>query len=78
MSGDLKSDLFNEFHSEIKKKYFPNKNLIYFNNVTAKMLSYLNDIIKDSNANKVYVCQNFACNLPVTTKEDLNNLLNNL
>ena len=78
LSGDLRSDLFNEFHSEIKKKYFPNKNLIYYNNVSAKMLGYLNDIVKEPDANKVYVCQNFACNLPVNTKEELKHLLNNL
>jgi uncharacterized protein YyaL (SSP411 family) len=78
LSGDLRSDLFNEFHSEIKKKYFPNKNLIYYNNVSAKMLNYLNDIVKEPDANRVYVCQNFACNLPVNTNEDLKNLLNNL
>lgn len=78
LSGDLRSDLFNVFHSEIKKKYFPNKNLIYFNNVSSKMLSYLNDIVKEPEADKVYVCQNFACNLPVATKDELTNLLNNL
>ncbi|MCX6157728.1 MAG: thioredoxin domain-containing protein [Ignavibacteriae bacterium] len=78
LSGDLRSDLFNVFHSEIKKKYFPNKNLIYYNNVSAKMIPYLNDIVTELDKNKVYVCQNFACNLPVATKEELTNLLNNL
>ncbi|MEI7484166.1 MAG: hypothetical protein WCK13_05595, partial [Ignavibacteriota bacterium] len=78
LSGDLRSDLFNVFHSEIKKKYFPNKNLIYYNNVSAKMIPYLNDIVTELDENKVYVCQNFACNLPVATKEELTNLLNNL
>ena len=78
LSGDLRSDLFNVFHSEIKKKYFPNKNLIYYNNVSAKMIPYIKDIVKEPDENRVYVCQNFACSLPVATKDELTNLLNNL
>lgn len=78
LSGDLRSDEFNELHSALKQKYLPNKNLLYYNNVSAKMIPYLNDIIKDAEANRVYVCENFACNLPVENKDDLNNLLKNI
>lgn len=78
LSGNLRSELFNELHSAIKKKYLPCKNLIYYNNVSAKLIPYLNEIVMDESSDKVYVCENFACSLPVSSVDDLNNLLNNI
>ena len=70
--------MFNGLHSAIKKKYLPGKNLMYYNNVSAKLIPYLNEIVSDGDSDKVYVCENFACNLPVSSIEELNNLLNNI
>ncbi|MFA7361504.1 MAG: thioredoxin domain-containing protein [Candidatus Kapaibacterium sp.] len=78
LSGNLRSELFIELHSAVMKKYLPNKNLIYFNNISAKLIPYLNDIVKDADSEKVFVCENFTCNLPVSTTNELNNLLNKI
>lgn len=78
LSGNLRSALFNELHLTVLKKYLPNRNLLYFNEVSSKLIPYLNDIVKDKESDKVFVCENFSCNLPVTTVAELNNLLNNI
>ncbi|MFA5012310.1 MAG: thioredoxin domain-containing protein [Ignavibacteria bacterium] len=78
LSGNLRSDLFNELHSTVIRKYLPNKNIIYFNNISAKLIPYLNEIVKDYKTDKVYICENFKCNLPVSTTNELNNLLNKI
>ena len=78
LSGNLRSDLFCELHSAIMKKYLPNKNLIYYNNISAKLIPYLNELVKDADSDKVFLCENFMCNLPVFSTSELNNLLNKI
>lgn len=78
LCGNLRSDLFSELHSTVIRKYLPNKNVIYFNNISAKLIPYLNEIVKDDNTDKVYLCENFKCNLPVSTANELNDLLNKI
>lgn len=74
-TGDLKDEKTISLLSEINKKYNPNKVVIHATEKLFESAPYITDIIADFRTPKVYVCENYKCNLPVENIEELKKLL---
>ncbi len=74
-TGDLKNNNTIELLGEINKKYNPNRVLIHATKELSETVPYIKDIISDFKTPKVYICENYKCNLPVDNVEDLKKLL---
>lgn len=74
-TGDLKDKKVAALLDEINKKYNPNKVVIHATEELFEVAPYITDIISDFKTPKVYICENFKCNLPVDNVEELKKLL---
>ncbi|MDD5361839.1 MAG: thioredoxin domain-containing protein [Ignavibacteria bacterium] len=75
LTGNLRDEKFIEIHNAICERYMPNRCMIHFDNVSAKILPYLKDIVSEADETKVYLCENFSCKLPVSNIDELENIL---
>lgn len=64
-----------EYSRAIQEKFIPNKTIIKKNgkntNVISSISNFTSSYSIEEGHNLVYICDNFACQLPVSTKEDL-------
>lgn len=74
-TGDLKDEKTISLLSEINKKYNPNMIVIHATEKLFESAPYITDIIADFKTPRVYICENYKCNLPVDNIEDLKKLL---
>lgn len=74
-TGDLKDEKTIALLEEINKKYNPNKVVIHATEKLSEVFPYVKEIIADFKEPKVYICENYKCNLPVDNVEDLKPLL---
>lgn len=78
--GDPDSDDLNALKDCVDKHYIPNKVTIIVdgksNQFLQGKLEFLNTLTKKDNKSTAYVCENYACELPVTSVSDLERLLN--
>ena len=74
ISGDLKKEETNRMISEINNHFIPNKVLIHLD--SSNIPDVLNSwAMYKSEKPTVFVCENYTCQLPVTTTDELKNLL---
>jgi len=74
-TGGLNDAKTEELLKEINSKYIPNKVVIHATEKLSESFPYIKNIISDFNTPKVYVCENYQCNLPVDSTEELRKLL---
>ncbi len=74
ISGDLEKEETKFLISEINNHFIPNKVLIHIdgNNISEVLNSWA---MYKSDKPTVYVCENYTCQLPVTTVDELKKLL---
>lgn len=75
ITGKNGNEKFNTFLDLIHKTYMPNKVLMHANEELKKISEFISEISGDGNEDKVFVCENFKCNLPITELAALKKLL---
>lgn len=73
--GNIEAAPLKKLHDSVNKKYLPDKVLIKADKEFEKLSEFISNIVQDGNENKVYVCENFKCNMPVDNEDDLEKLL---
>lgn len=73
-SGNRSADDFKNMKKVADEIYIPNKVELYADDELKKISGFISNIVKD-NGEKVYVCENYQCNLPVDNAHELKNLL---
>lgn len=71
LTGNTKNSDLQEIIKYINGKFLPFKTYIYANKNIEEYSSYIRNIINDYKSNKVYLCENQSCKLPVDNLEDL-------
>ncbi len=74
LTGNLRNKQFDEIHGAVNRRYLPLKCIIHYDNVSVKLLPYLKEIVSNEDEIRAYVCENFACRLPVSKIEELENV----
>ncbi len=78
VSGDLKNAKTKELINCIYEIFIPNKVLLHSSEELEKISPYIKNLINNTNIeSRVFVCENYKCNLPTDDKEVLNKLLLN-
>jgi len=75
ITGSRDEKTFNEFLEIIRKEYITGRILIYANPESGKISPFIKDSIKNFRDVNILICENFKCNLPIKTKEELNNFI---
>jgi uncharacterized protein len=78
ISGDKNSPEFKELVKTINSRYIPNRILLYADGTLGNISPFIQNIIKGDTGNKVYICENYQCELPVSDPEKLWEALSNL
>lgn len=77
--GDPNSDDLIALKNCVAKHYFPNKITITCDGTSDKFmtgkLEFLNSLTKKDDKATAYVCENYSCDLPVTSVADLERVL---
>jgi len=72
------NDSSGDFRSVIFKKFIPAKiviNITLKNDSITEVAPYLENYFPDNNVTKVFICENYVCNLPADSIEVLNQIL---
>lgn len=72
-----KNEKFAELINTIRQTYLPFRILMYADEDFINRFKFIKNIIDTSSEPEIFVCENYKCNLPVKTKEDLISILNN-
>ena len=76
ISGERNSFAVKEMLHEVHKRYLPGKILIYADPKSeSKVIPFLSSIVTKSDRATAYVCENYACQLPVSDAGELSKLL---
>jgi uncharacterized protein len=75
VSGNMRSKDTKDLIDVIHKKYLPLKTLMYANPKIEHYSTFLKNIVQDFEKTKVYICENFKCNLPIDNIIELKNIL---
>lgn len=78
ISGDKYSPEFKELLKTINSRYIPNRVLLYADEALGIISPFIQNITKGDAGNKVYICENYQCELPVSDPEKLWEALSNL
>lgn len=74
ISGERDSSTTKEMLKAIREKYNPNK-VIIFNSKEKDQMEIISPLLREyslqDNQTAVYICENYKCNMPVTTAEQL-------
>ncbi|TRZ64029.1 thioredoxin domain-containing protein [bacterium] len=77
-SGKSDSHQFKELLGLLRNKFINRKILIKADKKMSEYSVILNSVVTDFDSSKVYVCENFKCNLPVDNPEELKIILKNI
>jgi uncharacterized protein YyaL (SSP411 family) len=72
-----KDDKFYELVNYIRSVYLPFRILIYADEELTKKFDFIKNIINTSAEPEIFICENYKCNLPVKTKEEISKILKN-
>lgn len=72
-----KNEKFHELVDFIRSKYLPFRILMYADNEIKTKFEFINNIVNTSPEPEVFICENYKCNLPVKTTEDISTILKN-
>lgn len=75
LSGSMKNDEMQKMLTEINNTFLPYRVMLHADNETARVSPFLKSIVSDMEEENVYICENYMCNLPVNTAEELKKLL---
>ncbi len=78
ISGDKNNKEFKELLKTINSKYIPNRILLYADDSIGKISPFIKNITQGGADNKVYICENYQCELPISDPERLWDALSNL
>lgn len=76
IAGKEKDEMTYRMLQEVYKRFMPDKILIQIDpkNISCTK-TFAKDVITKADKTTAYVCENFACNLPVTTLEEFNKII---
>lgn len=74
-SGNYNSDRFREMKKIVDENFIPDKVLLYASDGMKNISKFIGNIVSDGKNERVYVCENYKCNLPVDDPEELKELL---
>lgn len=74
LTGNMRDKEFEEIHAAVNGRFLPLRCFIHYDNVSVKILPYLKEIVNGGDDIRVYVCENFACKLPVSKIDELENV----
>lgn len=75
LKGNPESDVIKSMLDIINETFIPNKVVMFSDDELKKISGFISGITDGSGNEKVYVCENFQCNLPVEKPEELKKLL---
>ncbi len=75
ITGDLKSDKTKELINCIDQIFIPNKIELYSSDELIKLFPFIKNLVSNIKESKVYVCENYQCNLPEDDPDKLKELL---
>ncbi len=79
ISGQKSSPVTKEMLKTIREKYIPNK-IVILSTEPKDQMEIISPLLREytpqDNKTVVYICENYKCNMPITTLEDLNQQLN--
>ena len=75
VTGELNNDKTKELMNCIDQLFIPNKVELHSTDELAKISPFIKSLVSDNNESKVYVCENYQCNLPTDDIEKLRKLL---
>jgi uncharacterized protein YyaL (SSP411 family) len=75
ITGDLKQDKTGELVRCIDEVFIPNKVVMHSSEEFIKAAPFIKKLVSDVKESKVYVCENYKCNLPTDDVEKLKELL---
>ncbi len=76
ISGEKNAFEVREMLAEVHKRYIPGKILIFANvKSSSGLMPFLANIVSDSDKATAYICENYACKLPVSNITEFSRLL---
>lgn len=75
ITGELKNEKTKELMNCVDQLFIPNKVELHSTDELAKISPFIKNLVSDNNESKVYVCENYQCNLPTDETEKLRELL---
>lgn len=75
ITGDLKSDKTKELINCIDQIFIPNKVELHSTDELVRLFPFIKNLISNNDESKVYVCEDYQCNLPADDPEKLKELL---
>ena len=75
VTGDLKSEKTKELINCIDQIFIPNKVELHSSDELIRVSPFIRNLISNNDESKVYVCENYQCNLPADDQEKLKELL---
>jgi uncharacterized protein YyaL (SSP411 family) len=75
LSGDMKKPVMKEMLAEINNAFLAYRVLLHAGKETSAISPFLKSVVSDMKKENVYVCENYMCNLPVSTVDELKKLL---
>lgn len=76
VTGDSENERTKELMMCVDEMFIPNKVLIHWSEEFVKLAPYIKELISEGKDSKVYVCENYKCNLPTDDTEMLKEILN--
>jgi len=77
IAGDMKSEDTKDILRTLRRRFLPNKILLLKSPELSQIAGFVKDLIEIDNKTTMYVCSNNTCNLPVTDKSKMIELLEN-
>lgn len=78
LSGDRDDDDFKKMLKKVNTTYIPNKVIIYADEHAGSISPFLENIVEKGDGNKVYICKDYKCDLPINNSEELEKALSGL
>ena len=78
LSGDRHDEDFEKMLNKINNTYIPNKIIIYADESAINISPFIENIIVKEKGNKVYICKDYKCDLPLNNSEELEKALSEL
>lgn len=78
VSENLDNEKTKELINCLNEIFIPNKVILHSSAELEKISPFIKNLVSNSNGSKVYVCENYQCNLPTDDVEELKKLLANV
>ncbi|MCB0721756.1 MAG: thioredoxin domain-containing protein [Ignavibacteriae bacterium] len=77
LSGD-RNDKFEKFLKKINNTFIPTKVILHAEDSIKSISPFIENIVSTDKENKVYICKNYKCDLPIESMDKLEEALNSL